>query len=333
MGAGAAQYTRYAVPYLFLYLVAATFIKVFQAIDEPKIPFYATLASTICCIIFNHYFMHTSFVAAASVMAATYFIQCVVLIGFCFMHPKITFWRHCKWPATKAIFDKQAMREYFVVGVPSLLACAIEWWAFEVLQMIAASISVHVIAVLNITLSVSGLLFSVCTGMSTAAGVKVGNALGEGKPLLAQRYSKLVIYVDQAINSVTVTMMLLFRYQIGSFFTTDMELIETFAMMAFVLSVYHWGDSTQMAYQGVFRGAGQQSQLVAAIVCSLWLVGLPLSFMFGSVFNMGAAGIMAGLIGGFAVEIPILHRYTTRWDWQQLAVLASSGGGSGPMGH
>lgn len=330
IGAGVAAYTRHTIPYMVLYLIAETFIKVLQAIDEPHLPFGATLASAVACWFFNYYFMTGSFVSAAWVMTATYAVQVAALLLICFCHPRITFWRHCEWFRPRVVFAPGAMREYMRIGVPSLAACVAEWWAFEVIQIIAAGISIRQVAALNITMNVSGLLFSLSLGVCTAASVKVGNALGEDKPALARRFAGVSIAFDQVMNACTCTLLLVFRSWIGPLFTSEEDMLSEFHFLALILAVYHWGDSTQIALQGVFRGVGKQSQAVAPVLFALWFVGLPLSYLFGRTMGLGAAGIMCGLVIGFAVEVPLLLRCMGGWDWRLLAAEASRAhGGEG----
>eukprot|EP00744_Colponema_vietnamica_P008596 GILI01012254.1.p1 GENE.GILI01012254.1~~GILI01012254.1.p1 ORF type:complete len:486 (+),score=41.49 GILI01012254.1:194-1459(+) len=326
IGVGAASYTKHTIPYMVLYLIAETFIKVFQAIDEPMLPFAATLVSCVACFFFNYYFMYGDFIAAAWVMTATYLVQVVALIGICFLHPRITFWRHCNWlHRNKKLFDRKGLKEYLAIGLPSLAACIAEWWAFEVVQMIAAGISIRQVAVLNITMNVSGLLFSLSLGVCTAATVKVGNALGENKPLLAHRYGKVAIFFDQIMNCCTCTFVLVFRSWIGPIFTTEQDMVDEFCFLSLILAIYHWGDSTQIAIQGVFRGAGKQGQAVYPVLFALWLVGLPMCYLFGRTLQLDAAGIMLGLIVGFLVEIPLLLRCMSKWQWRGMAAEASKG--------
>ena len=103
--------------------------------------------------------------------------------------------------------------QFAKLGVPGLLMLCIEWWSFEIAAFVTGSISktelginAVLISLLSVVFMVSSIVKSlvleylhviffsqVALGLGTAAGVRVGNALGAGKPLKAKRVTYTAI--------------------------------------------------------------------------------------------------------------------------------------------
>ena len=321
-GAGAAVFTSHAVVYLFAAIMTSTLNHVLTSINEPVLPMYVNAVVTVACFVLNYYFTSDSVVSAVYVLTATYLIYLVLLLGVFVFHPRITFWRNCRWPSPNML-NRAGLEEYLRIGIPSLVSVVAEWWAFEVLQIIAANIGMRQVAELNVITAVSGMMFSVGLGVSVAASVRIGNALGENKPVLARRFAVASFMVSQGFSLLDGAVVILFRGPIAAIFTNEPSLESEFGTLVFLLALHHWLDSTQFLFQGVFRGAGMQSQAVRAVLMSLWLVGLPLSVILGKLLQVGTAGIMLGIIVGFCVEIPLLFNSFRSWNWRGLALNAA----------
>lgn len=267
-GTGASVFTTHAVVYLFTSLMTSTLTRVLAAVNEPQLTLYVNSVVAVACFLLNYFFTNTEVVDAVYVLTATYAIYLALLLAMYFLHPRITFWRKCQWPSPK-LLDREGMREYLSIGIPSLVSVIAEWWAFEVLQVIAANIGMRQVAELNIVMSVTIMLFSVSLGVSVAASVRIGNALGEKKPTLARRFALSSIVVDQLFNLFDVVVLVAFHRPIASVFTEEDSLKDEFGNLIPLVALHHWMDSTQFLFQGIFRGGGMQSQAVRAVVSSL----------------------------------------------------------------
>jgi multidrug resistance protein, MATE family len=241
----------------------------------------------------------------------------------CIWHPDCAL-RHSTWPFHPKLLDWDAMKVYLTVGVPSLISMCAEWWAFELLIVFAARVSDMQVTILSVCLSTTVMCFSVALGVSVAGSVCIGNALGDNKPQEAKSYFMVSLVIDQIVTCGTVAAILLGRFVIPTWYTTDPTVAATFADIALIVALFHWGDSTQYVLQGVFRGAGKQEAAAKAALMSLWMVGVPLSWFVGVHLELGTKGILLGLFGGFCVEVPLLlHNATTTWDWKEMAETAA----------
>ncbi len=65
-------------------------------------------------------------------------------------------------------------------------------------------------------------------------------------------------------------------------------------------------DAAQVMALGLLRGVQDTAVPFGIAVFSYWIVGLPLSYLFGIVLGGGAVGIWAGLVGGLGIASVLL---------------------------
>jgi MATE family multidrug resistance protein len=329
LGRGASAFIRSAWLYLPLSTLNESFMKVLQAQNTADLIPLPTSASLLAA-----YFACDMIVepdkgiggAAVALTIANLVMFAGFLLLFCF-HPRVVV-RHTAWWPPSAVFstilDRRGLREYLSVGIPSLVSLCAEWWAIEAMLVVAAQISATEVAMLSIALAVTSTAFSVAIGIGSAASVVVGNALGANKPALAAKYSLLILAVDQVPNAIIFLCVCFFRREIVSLFTEDSVLISRFCSLSWMFVVaFELCDSTQYTLQGIFRGSGKQRESARTLLVSLWLVGVPASTYLGVYHGLGAEGVMAGLMCGFFVEIPVLWSQLQAWDWEAIASDAS----------
>ena len=325
---GASVFLRHTWLYLPVSTINDCFMKTFQAQNVPDLMVAPTAASVAACWIACHFFVTPEIGIAGASLALTVasVIMFVAFVALCIWHRRVVV-RFAAWLPLRSVvanlLDRRAMLDYLEIGVPSLLSLCAEWWAIEVLLVVAAQISVSEVAMLSIAFGVTSMCFSIALGIGHAASVVIGNALGANKPAQAAKYRWVILAVDQCANFITVTSILWNRGTIAELFTSDAALVARFSTVGAVAALFHLCDSTQYTLQGIFRGAGKQQESAAAVLMSLWLLGVPMSAYLGIARGLGTPGILCGLMLGFGVEIPLLLMWMLRWDWMAMAEAAS----------
>ena len=128
------------------------------------------------------------------------------------------------------------------MAIPSTLMLIFDWWAFEILAVIAGYISIEVTGAYVITANCYYFFVMFCTGTQLATCVQVGKAMGEGNPLKAKRYVKLTFFYAALMTSILATFIIGARQQIAVFFTDQLALIElinlSIGLMALVIIIH-----------------------------------------------------------------------------------------------
>ncbi|CUG94059.1 membrane transporter, putative [Bodo saltans] len=319
---GASQMLSWSVLYLPLNIINNSIIKTLQAQNLPQLQLYSNIVGVLVCSLASHLYVDGNPTNGVIALTSACVAQFVALVMLCYWHPSCAL-RHSTWPIHPKLFDTGAMEIYLRVGIPALVSLCAEWWAFELLIVFAARVSDMQVTILSVCLSVTGMCFSVALGVSVAGSVCIGNSLGENEPQRAKSYFVASLVMGQIVTCGTVAAILLGRFVIPTWYTTDPNVADTFAHIAFVVALFHWGDSCQFVLQGVFRGAGKQKEAAKAALLSLWLVGIPLSGYLGVFHNFGTRGILLGLFGGFCVLVPLLLKNFATWNWKEMAEMAA----------
>uniref|UniRef100_A0A3B5K568 Multidrug and toxin extrusion protein n=1 Tax=Takifugu rubripes TaxID=31033 RepID=A0A3B5K568_TAKRU len=211
---------------------------------------------------------------SAAANAISQFIQALVLFIYI-----------CVMGLHKATWDGwslECLQEWgpFVrLAIPSMLMLCLEWWLFEVGAFLAGLISEADLGAQSITYELTVIAYMVPMGLSAAASVRVGNALGAGKPEQA-KLSCIVPVVCTFIMAVLIA---------GCFGVTG----------------------------GVLRGAGKQMVGALCNLVGHYFIGLPIgvSLMFAA--HMGIIGLWTGLTVCVFMQASFFVIYLCRLDWQK----------------
>lgn len=85
--------------------------------------------------------------------------------------------------------------QYLKLSLPGILVLCGEWWAFEILIILAGLVGVKEQAVMVLLCNLTTLMFMVPLGFGEGAATVVGNAMGEKMPELAKRYLIVACYI------------------------------------------------------------------------------------------------------------------------------------------
>ncbi|EQC42085.1 hypothetical protein SDRG_00926 [Saprolegnia diclina VS20] len=155
-------------------------------------------------------------------------------------------------------------------------------------------------------------------GISFAAGIRVGNALGRGDAVSAKNAATYSIQLSVAWALVaTVAMMGLGPYYALGY-TSDKAILST------ANDLFWYTGPAQMAIgiwgtvQGLFRGMGHPHQGAILNFIGFVLVGIPLGYYLGFVCGWGVVGLWLGCYTGFTLcAIYGLYWFCTV-DWERM---------------
>ncbi|XP_057470965.1 protein DETOXIFICATION 27-like [Actinidia eriantha] len=118
---------------------------------------------------------------------------------------------------------------------------------------------------------------------------------------------------------------MIFDNQIALIFSSSKPVLEAVSKLSVPLAFTILLNSVQPILSGVAVGSGWQAYVAYINLGCYYLVGVPLGFIMGWVFNQGVMGIWAGMIvGGTAVQTLILAIITIRRDWEKEAEKATT---------
>ena len=207
--------------------------------------------------------------------------------------------------------DWSLMRQLFVIGLPISLAFLLEYGMFSAAALLMGLIGTSALAAHQIALQVTAILFMIPFGISMAATVRVGQAVGRNDAAGVRRAGLVAMLLGIAIALVLTFAVVATRFDIAAFFlgTAADNAAATIALAATLLLVgasFFVTDAMQSIAVGSLRGLKDTHIPLLFAGMGYWLIGFPLSWLLGFHTGLGATGVWVGLSIGTAVYATLL---------------------------
>ena len=111
--------------------------------------------------------------------------------------------------------------------------------------------------------------------------------------------------------------MIIFRYQLTMFYTTNPEVVSVAADAFTVSSISHFFDFIYGVQQGSIRALTKFNHAVIGCLVSFYVLAIPLGALFALQFGLGLKGLWFGLVIGqtfLVVFFFYLLNFSFKWD-------------------
>lgn len=228
--------------------------------------------------------------------------------------------------------DWEAFGEVFRLGWPIGLTSLAEGGLFSMSAVMMGWVGTLELAAHGAAVQLASLAFMVHIGLSQAATVRAGRALGRGDGPGLRRGGIVANAASQAFVLVTVAAFLLLPEPLIALFLDqeDPRLPQIIAVgvgLLMAAALFQVADAAQVVALGLLRGVRDTAQPMVTAVISYWVVGVPASYLLGFTFGFGGVGIWLGLVIGLALAGLLLNlRFWRRSAW----IEGSAGERTGP---
>jgi MATE family multidrug resistance protein len=201
-------------------------------------------------------------------------------------------------------------RRIFYLGLPIGLQILAEVAIFSLVSLLAGRIGTTAAAGHQVAITLASFTFTVTLGISSAAAVRVGHAVGR-KDLHGARVAGLLgIGLGAAFMALAALAFLFLPAELARLLTDDPVVLGAAIPLLRVAAVFQLSDGVQAVAAGALRGAGDTRAPLWAIVAGYYAVGLPVAVLFGLHLGMGAPGLWWGLVFGLtAVAVGLVWRF------------------------
>lgn len=303
----AQSYMRIALLGLFPAMTIMVLKSFFSALERPNVVLIATIGGAALNIIANYMLIFGNWGApelgvrgAAIASVLTQFLALFVLILFLYLQAEfkkydlfVRIWRS----------DWVAFAEVFRLGWPIGITMLAESGLFSASAIMMGWLGVNVLAAHGIALQVAAVTFMVYLGLSNAATVRAGRALGR-KDIIGVRMVSTSVLILTAIAIVaTVAIFLVLPEQLLRLFLSPDD-PQTMAIVAIgvpllaAAALFQMADAGQVVVLGLLRGLKDTTVPMIIAAVSYWGVGMPVSYGLGFYFGYGGVGIWIGLAAG-----------------------------------
>ena len=216
--------------------------------------------------------------------------------------------------------DRNAFRLLIKIGVPSSIGQSVSALGFTVLQGIVNSFGTSVIAAFGVGNRLISLFNMPAMGFSRATAVLVGQSLGAKNKRRAWdvvRQSTITIGIFILIG---MTLMFFKGSSMVRIFIDDPEVLMYGREMFRIVSASIVFFALFTIIMGALQGAGETRPTMLLNVARLWVLRVPLAYLFSHVMNLGPAGIWWSMfvsnlaVGAFSFVIVSKGNWMDRID-------------------
>ena len=206
--------------------------------------------------------------------------------------------------------DWPRIRTLFRLGLPAAGHIFLEIAVFGAATALAGRFPPTALAAHEITLNHAALAYMVPLGISSAAAVRVGNAIGAGNPRAATLAGNTAIATGAAFMLLSAVVLFLFPKAILRIYTIDESIVDYAVPLLFWAAAFQIFDGIQSVATGALRGRGDTHAPFLAAIFGYWILGLPLGAWLCFSRGYGVTGLWIGLTLALAVVSILL---LTRW--------------------
>jgi MATE family multidrug resistance protein len=187
------------------------------------------------------------------------------------------------------------IRRLIALGFPAAMQITLEIGVFALVTALIGRLGAVSLASHQIALNTVSFTYMVPLGISSAAAVRVGQAIGRKDPAAAGAAGGTAIFLGAAFMTCASTALLLFPRWIARMFTPDETVIHSTILLLAAGAAFQLFDGLQTVATGALRGAGDTRTPMLCHFTAYWIIGLPLGAWLCFERGWGALGLWSGL--------------------------------------
>ena len=216
----------------------------------------------------------------------------VALIGFAWHYERSRghpLFRH--WAAPSLLKLKQLIR----LGAPAAGQITLEVGAWNLATLSAGWLTPVALATHQIALNYAAITYMVPLGISAAAAVSVGHAIGAGDQARARRAGWLAMALGTSFMLAAAVVFFVAPRPLIQLYTHDADVLRVAPGLLGLAAAFQIFDGIQIVSTGSLRGLGETRAPMVANLVGYWVFGLPVGFFLCFVLHWGIYGTWIGL--------------------------------------
>ena len=228
----------------------------------------------------------------------------------------LVIWRHDRGQPPEISWgpDWHRIRELFALGLtPAATQMGVEIAVFATVTVLIGRLNAIELAGHQIALTTISTTFMMPLGISAAAAVRVGSALGRGDPEGAARSGWTALGLGAILMSCAAAALLVIPHAIARLFTPEPRNHRRPASSLLrVAAFFQLFDGLQVVATGALRGAGDTRTPMFCHFIGYWVIGLPFGVWLCFHAGLGARGLWMGLSFGLILIGVVLVAFWRR---------------------
>ncbi len=310
----ASEYTRWMALGIPAFLGFVVLRQVLQALHRMRPIVIVILAGNLLNVLFDWAFIHGRLGMPA--MGATGCALATSLLRWCMTLGLLA----AAWPVLApylSTFRRRALElapllRMLRLGAPIGAQMLFEMGAFSFIALAMGRLGEVELSGHQIALNLASLAFMVPLGVSMAASVRVGHAIGRQDHEALKCAGRVALAAGGGVMVVSAAIFALAPRGLASLYTDQADVIAMAAALLPLAAIFQVFDGLQVVCAGVLRGAGDTRTPLLLYGLGFWLLGIPLALWLGFSLDQGPRGLWIGLAVALAVVALVLW-WRVRW--------------------
>lgn len=299
----AAGYSRASAPGVLPFLAFVVFRQSLQAMGRLRPIVVTIIVANLVNVVLNWMliFGHLGFEPGGAVGAAwastfsRWFMALMLLAaGWRRLGPLLH-------PIRPRAFELRPLLRVLRLGAPIGVQHQLEFGVFGVVGVLMGLIGTREMAAHQIALNLASFTFMVPLGVSAAAAVLVGQAVGRDDAAAARRAAGAALVCGTGFMAVSAIVFMTVPGVLASVYTGDAPVAALAAALIPIAAVFQLFDGWQVVSIGILRGVADTRTPMIVNVLGFWVIGMPISLWLGFRTGLGPRGLWLGLVVGLIV--------------------------------
>ncbi|TAF67078.1 MAG: MATE family efflux transporter [Cytophagales bacterium] len=294
-----------AIPMLF-YVAMRSY---FDGLSFIKAGLYATYVALLLNVLLNWLLIygHWGFPAwglfgagIATLIARVAMV--VVMFYFVSFAPKIKHWiGNFKRPYNRSLTFKLLR-----LGIPAGLQYLFEMGAFSMAALMMGWLGTNTSAAHQIAINLAATTYLIAASVSSAGGIRVGNALGENDYSKIFRAGTTAFLINILFMFFACLVFVFGRDFLINLYIQDPTVHAIAAELLIIAAFFQLSDGIQVVGLGLTRGLEDVNVPTLITLISYWVVGIPLAYVLGFYWQLSGWGIWLALLIALTISATML---------------------------
>lgn len=206
--------------------------------------------------------------------------------------------------------DWDIIKKVINLGLPSGLMYSMEVGVFALAAIIIGWLGSDELAAHQIAINLASISYMIVLGISAAATIRVGNALGRKNIFQVKLAGKASIILGLLFMSFTGLTFVIFNKELPQLYINNKHVVELASSLLYIAALFQLSDGVQAVVMGMLKGITDVKIPMIITFIAYWIIALPTGYLLGFTLKLDIVGIWLGLFLGLTTAaVLFLYRF------------------------
>ncbi len=221
-------------------------------------------------------------------------------------------------------FSFSILKQILLIGWPSGIV-SISWQLggtalYAVLGMLSYN-SIEIMAAYATGLRIESAIFMPAFAFNMANAVIVGNLMGKKQFNEAYKSGLTTAFISITIVTIMIAVVLINAHSIAEFLEPNPLVVDEIIKYLYICMIAEPFIALNLAMSGALNGAGDTKATMLYAMLNVWVLRLPLAYIFGIALDLHAIGVWWALNSGFFLQSILSTRRFISKKWQKIEIM------------